>query len=138
MNQEYLFEKWKLVSEVTARVAALFQNDFELYEKSDEFDPQMIKNSLLSLEEDIEPLIDSLSTLYADSVDMMKDWDDRIEAKSLPTKYVGGTFCESIKCPFNEDRKAGDREYCATRCKAFEMHEWLDKNGYKITKERNK
>jgi hypothetical protein len=69
---------------------------------------------------------------------MLKGWNDRFEAKSLPTEYVGGTFCEEIGCNYNKSRKEGNKEHCVAFCKAFEMHDWLDKNGYKITKERNK
>ena len=50
-------------------------------------------------------------------------------------EYQNGEFCEAIGCNYNKSRKEGNKQRCMELCRAYEMHAWLDDNGYKIIKE---
>lgn len=49
-------------------------------------------------------------------------------------KYKGGQFCDAIGCSYNKSRKEGYKQHCIAECRAYEMHQWLEENGFEIVK----
>jgi hypothetical protein len=55
-------------------------------------------------------------------------------------EYQSREYCRDINCMFqkaidnNLDSKGVAKKYCHEKCKAYEFHQWLKDNGYKIVK----
>jgi len=50
-------------------------------------------------------------------------------------EYNAGDFCRAVECSVIECFEAGESIICKTGCKAYQFHDYLIKNGYKIVKE---
>lgn len=62
---------------------------------------------------------------------------DRIYVEGVE-RYKGGDFCEHTKCPENKRRMAGYKGHCANYCTAYALYEYLDREGFSITRPRNR
>jgi len=51
--------------------------------------------------------------------------------KAMSIKYKKGEFCISKNCKYHDNLMSGDKSYCY-QCKAYQYHDYLNKNNYSI------